>query len=121
MEHYCEMRTIVRGTIIAKHSSINCLEQHYKSQRRQVQPVSGPAKALGQAVREIRMEHKISQEQLAFDSGFDRTYISLVERGVRSPTIRSLVRLADVLKVRPSEIMARMETLLINPKLRNKC
>jgi transcriptional regulator with XRE-family HTH domain len=88
--------------------------------RKQIQPVSGPAKALGQALREIRTSHKISQEQLAFDSGFDRTYISLVERGVRSPTIRSLVKLADVLKVRPSEIVARMEALLKNPKPRSK-
>lgn len=106
--------------IVAKHSSIVCLKQRYDSQRRQIQPVSGPAKAFGQAVREIRMERKISQEQLAFDSGFDRTYISLLERGVRSPTIRSLVRLAEVLKVRPSEIVMRMETLLANPKLKSK-
>jgi transcriptional regulator with XRE-family HTH domain len=62
----------------------------------------------------------MSQEQLAFDSGFDRTYISLVERGVRSPTIRSLVRLADVLKVPSSEIVARMETLLRSSKAQRK-
>jgi transcriptional regulator with XRE-family HTH domain len=54
----------------------------------------------------------MSQEQLAFDSGFDRTYISMVERGVRSPTIRSVVRLADVLEVPSSEIVARMEALI---------
>ena len=39
----------------------------------------------------------MSQEQLAFDSGFDRTYISLVERGVRSPTIRSQPLCARIL------------------------
>ena len=54
----------------------------------------------------------MSQEHLAFESGFDRTYISLVERGVRSPTIRSVVKLAAALKVSPSEMMARMEALI---------
>jgi transcriptional regulator with XRE-family HTH domain len=56
----------------------------------------------------------MSQEQLAFDSGFDRTYISLVEGGVRSPTIRSLVNLAEALQISSSEILARMEALLKN-------
>lgn len=62
----------------------------------------------------------MSQEQLAFDSGFDRTYISLVERGVRSPTVRSLVKLAEVLQVPSSEILARMEALLKNAKAHRK-
>lgn len=80
--------------------------------RKQIQPDSGPAKAFGQALREIRISREMSQEQLAFECGFDRTYISLVERGVRSPTVRSLVQLADALKVRPSEVLLRMESLL---------
>jgi transcriptional regulator with XRE-family HTH domain len=84
--------------------------------RKQVQPASGPEKAFGEALREVRTTREISQEQLAFDSGFDRTYVSLMERGVRSPTIRSLVKLAEALKVRPSEIVARMESLLAKSK-----
>jgi transcriptional regulator with XRE-family HTH domain len=42
-------------------------------------------------------------------SGIDRTYISAVERGVQSPTIRMIVRFAKYLKVRPSEMVSRME------------
>jgi transcriptional regulator with XRE-family HTH domain len=88
--------------------------------RKQIQPVFGPVKAFGQALREMRKGRKISQEQLAFDSGFDRTYVSMVERGVRSPTIRSLVRLAEVLQVPSSEIVLRMEALLKNAKPQRK-
>jgi transcriptional regulator with XRE-family HTH domain len=80
--------------------------------RKQIQPDLGPEKAIGQAIREIRLEREMSQEQLAFECGFDRTYISLMERGIRSPTVRSLVKLASVLNVRPSEVLARMEALL---------
>ena len=63
-------------------------------------------------MREFRKEKGISQEALAFESGFDRTYISLVERGVRSPTIRAVVRMAGVLGVSAAEIVARMEARL---------
>ncbi|MCU1276071.1 MAG: SOS-response repressor and protease LexA [Bryobacterales bacterium] len=54
----------------------------------------------------------MSQERLALDSGLDRTYVSLIERGVQSPTIRSVVKLATVLGVKPSEIIVRMEALM---------
>jgi transcriptional regulator with XRE-family HTH domain len=78
-----------------------------------VQPASGPEKSFGQALREIRQSKKISQERLALEGGFDRTYISLIERGINSPTIRKLVAIAAALKVPPSRIVRRMEELLI--------
>ena len=79
---------------------------------RHIQPVSGLERAFGEALREIRKERGVSQERLALDSGLDRTYVSLVERGAQSPTIRSVVKLANVLGVRPSEIVVRMEALI---------
>jgi len=42
-------------------------------------------------------------------SGIDRTYISAVERGIQSPTIRMIVRFAQNLRVRPSELVRLME------------
>lgn len=85
---------------------------------RQVQPASGPEKAFGQALREVREGYGISQEQLGLEAGFDRTYISLVERGIRSPTVRTVVRLAEALKVAPSEMVRRMEVLLVRGRQR---
>ena len=81
---------------------------------KQIHPSFGTEKAFGQALRELRESKKISQERLALDAVFDRTYISLVERGVRSPTIRAVVRLAQVLKLRPSEIVIQMEEKLLH-------
>lgn len=80
--------------------------------RRHIQPLAGPERAFGDALREIRKEHGVSQEQLALDCGLDRTYVSLIERGVQSPTVRSVLKLAAVLGVRPSEIILRMEALM---------
>jgi len=85
---------------------------------KQVQPDLGPEKAFGQALRAVREQRGISQEALALESGFDRTYVSLLERGIQSPTVRNLVRLATVLRVRPSAMIRRMERLLESgPKL----
>ena len=89
--------------------------------RKQIHPGSGPEKAFGQALREIRKSRDVSQEQLAFEAGFDRTYVSMVERGVCSPTIRTLVKLAAALKVPASEIVARMAAMLAKaPKPQKK-
>jgi transcriptional regulator with XRE-family HTH domain len=87
-----------------------------KPTRKQHQPEIGPEKAFGQALREIRQGKEISQEKLGLDAGFDRTYISLIERGINSPTIRTVVKLAGVLKVPPSKIVIRMEQFLAAPK-----
>ena len=77
--------------------------------RKQIQPRSGPEKAFGEVLRETRKERGISQMDLYTTSGIDRTYISAVERGLQSPTIRMIARLAKFLKVRPSELVLRME------------
>jgi len=80
--------------------------------RRQIHPENGPERAFGIALREFRKATGISQEQFALDGGFDRTYISLLERGISSPTIRALFKLAQMLRVAPSEIVKRTEALV---------
>ena len=87
---------------------------------RQIHPPSGPEKAFGQALRKIREGRKVSQERLALEAGLDRTYISLIERGVRSPTIRTLVKVAEVLKVPPSQIVQQMEVDLAKERKQQK-
>jgi len=54
-----------------------------------VHPTAEPEKAFGDALRAVRKEKRISQEALALERGFDRTYVSLIERGVKSPTFRT--------------------------------
>jgi transcriptional regulator with XRE-family HTH domain len=52
-------------------------------------------KSLGERVRFKRAELEISQEELAFKCGFDRTYISLVERGLRNISFTNLLILSE--------------------------
>jgi len=88
--------------------------------RRQVQPRSGPERAFGEALREVRKQRGISQMDLFLETGIDRTYISAVERGIQSPTIRMIVRLAKSLNIRPSELVRRMEESRLYPVQRGK-
>jgi transcriptional regulator with XRE-family HTH domain len=68
--------------------------------------------AFGRVLREERKRLKLSQEQLALHAEVDRTFVSQIERGVRQPTLTTLVKLSRVLQVAPSTLVARMERLL---------
>jgi transcriptional regulator with XRE-family HTH domain len=61
---------------------------------------------VGRNVRNAREERGLSQEQLAFDCGLHRTYISGVERGIRNPTIVVLDKIAKALKTRLERLVA---------------
>ena len=60
---------------------------------------------VGRNLKRIRKERGWSQEQLAFESGLHRTYISGIERGARNPTIVILAQLAETLAVDVSEFV----------------
>jgi transcriptional regulator with XRE-family HTH domain len=84
-------------------------------QRRQmqIQPTDLKAKAVGVVVRELRDQAGLSQERLSADYGFDRTYISRVERGIINPTVSRLWKIADALDTPLSQIAKRMELWII--------
>lgn len=54
---------------------------------------------VGLNMRKHREDRGWSQEELAFECGLHRTYISGVERGVRNPTVLVLQKIAKALKV----------------------
>jgi transcriptional regulator with XRE-family HTH domain len=56
-------------------------------------------RAFGARVRELRTEKGISQEDLAFQSGLHRTYVSSVERGRRNVSLVTVYRIAAALDV----------------------
>jgi transcriptional regulator with XRE-family HTH domain len=67
------------------------------------------AQCFGQVLQELRRERGISQEMLAFESGYHRTYISLLERGRKVPTLGTIFCLAQVLHMSPSEMLRLVE------------
>lgn len=69
-------------------------------------------KAFGIALRQVREASDLTQEELALNADLDRTYISLLERGLRQPTLSSLFSLCDVLECKPSELVVKVEKLM---------
>lgn len=74
-----------------------------------------PEEAFAKALREVRKECGVSQEDLAFDSTYHRTYIGQLERGKMNPSLRTILSIAAVLNVPAAEIVRRVETILGKP------
>ncbi len=70
------------------------------------------AAAFGEALRQARNDRKISQEALALESGLDRTYVSLLERGKRQPTLAAVFLLAKTLNADPAMLVKKTTTRL---------
>ena len=66
-------------------------------------------KTFGKVLREIREKNHISQEKLAEHCDLDRTYISLLERGHRQPTITTIFKLSKALNISPSSLIEKVE------------
>jgi transcriptional regulator with XRE-family HTH domain len=71
-----------------------------------------PSQAFGKAVSEVRTELGLSQEDAALASGIDRAYFGHIERATKSPTLKTVWKVADALKVQPSELLRRAEKIL---------
>lgn len=69
-------------------------------------------KAFGMAVRQRRMDLGISQEELGFIAGVHRTYISQIERGIKSPSLRVIAVLARALDIKVSRLIEMAEQVL---------
>ncbi len=60
---------------------------------------------LARAIREKRERLKVSQEEFADSIGMHRTYYGSIEQGKRNLTMATLVRVADGLKIKISELL----------------
>jgi transcriptional regulator with XRE-family HTH domain len=65
--------------------------------------------AFGKALKHHREQKGLSQEELAFESGLHRTYISLIERGKRSPSLRTVDKIAVALGSRLSSLLKELD------------
>jgi transcriptional regulator with XRE-family HTH domain len=74
-------------------------------------PVPPIIRALGKVLRAERERQGWSQEELCDRAGMDRTYLSGVERGARSPNLRAVVRIAEALGVPLSKLVLAAEAI----------
>ena len=67
------------------------------------------AALVGQVIQSYRLRKGMSQEVLSGLAGLDRTHYSKIERGLRSPTLDTLCKIAQALDIPPSDIVRQIE------------
>lgn len=65
--------------------------------------------AFAKALKRLRRERGLSQEDLALQCGLHRTYVSQLERGLKSPSLKTLDKIATALKIRLIELIEIVE------------
>ncbi len=76
--------------------------------------------AFGRTLRKWRRARLLSQADLASACGLDRTFISLLERGGRQPSLSTVFVLSKALRVTPGELVRQTEQLCKSPSARHQ-
>lgn len=69
------------------------------------------SQAFGTVLKKHRKSAGLSQEQLALQCDLDRTYIGLLERAQRQPSISTIFSICEVLKIKPHELIKEIELI----------
>jgi len=70
---------------------------------------TSPEALFGREIARLRKQVGISQEELAFRAEVHRTYISQLERGLKSPTLSMILKLSRALKASANRLVATVE------------
>ena len=68
--------------------------------------------AFGRVIRKIRLEQALTQEQLGFEAGLRRTFISSIELGEKTPSLKSVQALSLALDIPMSKLLQLTESEL---------
>ena len=74
--------------------------------------------AFGRSLKKIRIRSRLTQEKLAEIADLSRAYVSLLERGLRSPTFDTIMVICEALPITLEELSAIVSSELA--ALRNK-
>ena len=66
-------------------------------------------KAFAKVLKNLRSAKGLSQEELGFEANLHRTFISQLERGLKSPTLDTLYDICAVLKISAPEFLALVD------------
>lgn len=59
----------------------------------------------GKRIKQLRSEREWTQERLCEETGFHRTYIGMIERGERNPSLKSIEVFANAFELTVSELL----------------
>ena len=72
-------------------------------------PLDPLHRGFGVALRSEREQAGLSQEAVAHSAGLSRNYVSDLELGNKSPSLRTIAKIARVLGVAPHELIRAAE------------
>lgn len=78
------------------------IDSHYKGI---ILVMTNIKKRFGSHLRNLRVERKLTQEELADRAGMHFTYIGQIERGLRNPSLVNLEKIAKALKIKAGELL----------------
>lgn len=64
---------------------------------------------LGDELRKARVATGLTQEELSFRAGVHRTYVSMLERDLKSPTVATLFLICDALGISAGDLVDRVD------------
>jgi transcriptional regulator with XRE-family HTH domain len=70
----------------------------------------------GDVLRECRKKSNISQAELAFNSGLDRSYISKLETGVYQPSFSTIFATCEILNIKPADLVDKVHLKYLKQK-----
>jgi transcriptional regulator with XRE-family HTH domain len=74
---------------------------------------------LGLKLKQLRIKANLSQAELAFDCELDRTYISLMERGLANPSLWTLGTIAHALKITVPDLLEGNREIVLPSSFNN--
>lgn len=75
---------------------------------------------VGEKIKELRKKNNLKLEELAEKTGLSISYISLIERGLKNPSLKALEKIAKAFKLPPSYFLSENEDESIETFLRTK-
>ncbi|MDR1630216.1 MAG: helix-turn-helix domain-containing protein [Oscillospiraceae bacterium] len=73
-------------------------------------------RAVGERIKEIRKAHNLTQKQLAEMIGISITHISVIERGVKTPKLETLIDIANAMHVNSDSLL--QDVLIISQQVK---
>jgi transcriptional regulator with XRE-family HTH domain len=74
--------------------------------------------SFGETIRQLRRNHKLSQEELAFRSNVDRSFISCIETGKHIPSLETADKIARGLGISLSHLILKFEAVTLDKNAR---
>lgn len=63
------------------------------------------AGSFGCVLRKLRKETGLTQEQLGLEAGLQRNFISTLELGEKEPSLTTVFKIAEALKIKPGKLI----------------